>query len=382
MTNELRVLLVDDSRIFRAALQSALETLPWVRVVGSVFSGEKALTHLESIPTDLVLLDLEMPGLSGMDTLKRIQRSNAQRAPAEPVGVLTLSDQADAQSEVARQAKALGAFDFCAKPGSVPLETIPRQELLSSLTPLLERYRNRLNRNRMGNPGSRVLPRPLDPLTPPAGLTALPPHPSGIRPSLGTRHFAAIAIGVSTGGPKALTRLIPNLIPHLDVPVLIVQHMPAGFTASLADSLAKLVPEWSCAEARQGEEIQGRMIRVAPGGKHLEVRRQGGKTLVELTDTPPECGCKPAADVLFRSMAAAYGPRVAAFVLTGMGSDGTKGALEIRKAGGLVLAQDESTSVVWGMPGSALNAGAVHDVAPLDRLPQLLEEWIRRRASP
>lgn len=382
MTNELRVLLVDDSRIFRAALQSALETLPWVRVVGSVFSGEKALTHLESIPTDLVLLDLEMPGLSGMDTLKRIQRSNAQRAPAEPVGVLTLSDQADAQSEVARQAKALGAFDFCAKPGSGPLETIPRQELLSSLTPLLERYRNRLNRNRMGNPGSRVLPRPLDPLTPPAGLTALPPHPSGIRPSLGTRHFAAIAIGVSTGGPKALTRLIPNLIPHLDVPVLIVQHMPAGFTASLADSLAKLVPEWSCAEARQGEEIQGRMIRVAPGGKHLEVRRQGGKTLVELTDTPPECGCKPAADVLFRSMAAAYGPRVAAFVLTGMGSDGTKGALEIRKAGGLILAQDESTSVVWGMPGSALNAGAVHDVAPLDRLPQLLEEWIRRRASP
>lgn len=382
MTDLLRVLLVDDSRIFRGAIQSALETLPWVRIVGSVFSGEKALAHLDSIPTDLVLLDLDMPGLPGIDTLKRIQRTNAHRAPAEPVGVLVLTDQADDRTELVRQAKALGAFDCFSKPAYGPSETIPVQALLNSLQPLLERYRNRLNRSRLANPGSRILQRPVDPSTPPAGLPALPPQSSGIRPALNPRHFAAVAIGVSTGGPKALTSLIPTLVPQLDVPILIVQHMPAGFTASLAESLAKLVPDWSCAEARQGEEIQGRMIRVAPGGKHLEVRRNGAKTLIELTDTPPECGCKPAADVLFRSMATAYGPRVAAFVLTGMGSDGTKGALEIRKSGGLVLAQDESTSVVWGMPGSALNAGAVHDVAPLDRLPQLLTEWIRRRTSP
>ncbi len=384
MAVELRVLLVDDSRIFRAALQSALEEIPWVRVAGSVFSGEKALATLETTPVDLVLLDLEMPGLSGVETLRRIQTLNSRRAPAEPVGVLITSDQTDPQSASVRQALALGAFGYLSKPVFTVPGVVPKAAFLDGLTPLLERYRNRLERQRTGLPGSRILAKPaLDPNTPATGLHRLPqptqPPASGIRSAVSPKVFAAIGIGVSTGGPRALTHLVPALTRVVDVPILIVQHMPAGFTASLADSLAKLVPEWSCAEAKAGEEISGKMIRVAPGGRHLEARRHGGKLITELTDGPLDCGCKPAANVLFRSMASQFGSRIAALVLTGMGNDGTTGAQEIRKAGGLVLAQDEPTSVVWGMPGSAVQAGVVHEVAPLERLPLVLVEWIRRR---
>jgi two-component system chemotaxis response regulator CheB len=384
MATDLRVLLVDDSRIFRGALQSALEELDWVRVAGSVFSGEKALAVLETTPVDLVLLDLEMPGLSGLETLKLIQRLNGSRPPLEQVGVLIVSSQPNAQTEAVKKAISYGAFGFLAKPVSTIPGMPPKVALLEGLLPFLERYRNRLERQKIGGNGSRTIPQPVrDPNTPATGLQKVPsPTPSvgsEIRPVLGPRPFTAIGLGVSTGGPRALTCLVPAITKVVNSPILIVQHMPAGFTASLAESLSKLVPDWSCTEAKPGEEVGGKMIRVAPGGRHLEVRRVGTKLVTELTDGPLDCGCRPAANVLFRSLAAQCGSRSAVMVLTGMGNDGASGALEIRKAGGLVLAQDEASSVVWGMPGSALSAGAVHEVAPLERLAIVLAEWIRRR---
>lgn len=383
MGTDLRVLLVDDSRIFRAALQSALEVLPWVRVAGSVFSGEKALALLETTPVDLVLLDMEMPGLCGLDTLHRIQKFNSLRCQSEPVGVVIVSAQNDSRCDTVRQALSAGAFAFVPKPVSKQPGEVPKEELINSLRPVLERYRAKVERLRVTNlnaPKSapKGLPDPQTPIPPDCASKFILPK-SGIRLPFNPRAFCAVGIGVSTGGPRALTQLVPGLTQVLEVPILIVQHMPVGFTASLADSLAKLVPDWSCSEARHGEEIFGKMIRVAPGGHHLEVRRLGTKYFTELNTGATDCGCKPAANVLFRSMASAYGSKVAALVLTGMGCDGTEGAHDIRQAGGLVLAQDEPSCVVWGMPGSAVQAGVVHEVAPLERLPQVLSDWSRRR---
>lgn len=383
MGTDLRVLLVDDSRIFRAALQSALGSIPWVRIAGSVFSGEKALALLETTPVDLVLLDLEMPGMGGMETLRHILKINGQKCHTDPVGVVIVSAQNDPKSDCVRQALAAGAFAFVPKPVSQQPGEIPTEDLLNALRPVLERYRAKVERHRVANLNA---PKPsskncCDPVTPvPAGCSSKVMQPkSGILFPFNSKAFGAVGIGVSTGGPRALTQLVPGLVQLLDVPILIVQHMPVGFTASLADSLAKLVPGWSCSEAKHGEEISGKMIRVAPGGHHLEVRRLGTRFFTELNTGATDCGCKPAANVLFRSMASAYGAKAAVLVLTGMGCDGTEGAHEIRQAGGLVLAQDEPSCVVWGMPGSAVQAGVVHEVAPLERLPMVLSEWSRRR---
>ena len=375
MSPPLRLLLVDDSRIFRATLQAALEGFSWVRVVGSVFSGEKALHFVESSPTDLMLLDMEMPGLTSLEILVRLQKANALRSSQPAVGALLLSGQHHSQSPAVREAMAAGAFAFVAKPASPEEASI--QAMVENLRPILERFRDRLGRLQITS-GRQP---PADPATPPRLSRLIPTPTTQMRPALHPG-CAIVGIGVSTGGPKALSQLIPDLIREVNVPIVVVQHMPVGFTASLAESLARLAPGWSCAEATDGEELSGKMLRVAPGGRHVEVRRQVGKLVVALTDAPPECGCRPSVNVLFRSLAQALGPRLAVMVLTGMGNDGAAGACEVRRAGGLVLAQDEATSVVWGMPGSVVQMGVVHEVAPLDRLAVTLGDWLRRRASP
>jgi two-component system chemotaxis response regulator CheB len=175
-------------------------------------------------------------------------------------------------------------------------------------------------------------------------------------------------VGVSTGGPAALAELLPELTRRVAAPVLVVQHMPAGFTKHLADSLARHCPV-PVTEAADGEPVDAPAVHIAPGNRHLLVRAQGaGRVVTVLTDQPSQNGCRPSADVLFRAAAAVYGASAVGILLTGMGSDGSEGLGALKRAGGHTIAQDEATSVVWGMPGSAVAAGHVHQVLPLDRI--------------
>lgn len=375
MAEPLRVLIVDDSRIFRAALGEAFLSIPEARVVESVFSGEKALQVLAERPVDLVTLDLEMPGMDGMATLQAITRFNRERPEQIPVGVVMISSHTTQGAKATIDALKSGAFDFIPKP-SGPDPVANKARLVAELREKISAFQtHRTNRLlRLGWSGKAG-----------AGSTAsvpnLPKAPE--RPSrFVSVGLAAVAVGVSTGGPRALGAVLPALVASVPCPIFIVQHMPKGFTASLADSLARQVPV-SVAEATDGEELTRQVVRVAPGGQHLAVYRKANGTLVtSLNEDAPECGCRPAANVLFRSLATACGAQVAALVLTGMGQDGTEGAMAIKRAGGLVLAQDEATSVVWGMPGSVVAAGLVDAVAPLEELPGVLAELAKGARRP
>jgi two-component system, chemotaxis family, protein-glutamate methylesterase/glutaminase len=343
MADPLRILLVDDSRLFRSAMQDLLSTLPDVVVVGSVFNGTKAIDFLERNPgVDLVLLDVEMPEMDGIATLACINRLNGERPMNKPVGVIMVSAFTKAGAEVTVRALQYGAFDFIPKPGGPSEEEnlrILKGELIQKLRAFIQQ--------RMKKPGLKI------------EWTA----PVARAPQAG-RKLRAIVIGASTGGPKALATMLPALLKITTVPVLLVQHMPQQFTLSLADTLSRQTGK-KVVEAREGEVLSAGSILVGPGGKHLMIRKAGSDEITSLSDAAPENGCKPSVDVLFRSAAQTYGPDVLAIILTGMGNDGTAGAQAIRAAGGYVIAQDESTSVVWGMPGSAVQAGAVDQVVPL-----------------
>jgi two-component system chemotaxis response regulator CheB len=197
------------------------------------------------------------------------------------------------------------------------------------------------------------------------------------RPS-GKHRVDVVAIGVSTGGPKALSQLLPTFVPGCPVPILIVQHMPPSFTSHLADRLSR-EPDLPVLEGEDGRELEGGHAYIAPGGFHMQIKRVGERVLIQLNQDPPENACRPSADVLFRSVAAVYGPSSLTVVLTGMGDDGLRGCRQLRELGGLVLVQDEQSSVVWGMPGHVARAGLADDILPLDHLGAAISRRVRAR---
>jgi two-component system chemotaxis response regulator CheB len=357
MPEAARVLIVDDSRIFRAAVEEALAAEEGIRVVGSVYSGEKALEFIRATPPDVVTLDVQMPGMDGVQTLEEIQRLNAARPERDAVGVIMVSSFTRKGADVTVRALQAGAFDFVTKPSGpcadACLESL-RQQLACKI---------RLFQARRCCPGPR-----------PAAAPA-PPHPA----ARAAKPARAVLIATSTGGPRALTALLPQLCGRVEAPIVVVQHMPVGFTASLAASLDRQ----SChavVEAADGEPLRPRTVYIAPGGKHLLLRRgPSGEVLTALNEHPPEGGCRPSADVLFRSAAAALGGEAVAVVLTGMGCDGTAGLAALRRAGGHVIVQDEASSVVWGMPGSAVAAGLADAVLPLEQIAAAVEPLVGGR---
>lgn len=363
-----RVLIVDDSRIFRAALQAALAAQDSIEVVGSVFSGQKALEFIQANPPDVVTLDVEMPGLDGLETLKAIQRFNAQREPGTEVGVIMVSAHTRRGAEVTMRALQNGAFDFVSKPtGAPPAENLHTlQQQLSAKIQLFMAGRSRkaaIASSRRAPPATRLVP----------NAAALSPQ----RLAWARQHPArALVVAASTGGPKALESLLPDLRRHTGLPILIVQHMPAGFTHSLAESLSR--QSSGTVEAQGEEQVVPGGIYIAPGGKHLLLRQVRGQLLTAINEQPPENGCRPSADVLFRSAAAALPGQLVAIVLTGMGRDGTAGLGAVKRAGGYVIAQDEASSVVWGMPGSAVEAGLADDVLPLGEIAAAVASLVSR----
>lgn len=334
---EVRVMLCDDSATARAILTRLLESEPGIRVVHRAADGQAALAALAEARPDVVLLDLEMPVMDGMTALPLILKA----APRAAVIVASALTQRGAKAAIA--ALAAGAADYVPKPqGAAGGAADPafRAELVTKV-----RGWARMKRRESARPAS-VAPRPA-------------PARSGARPAL-------VAIGCSTGGPQALAALLKRL-PLLPVPVAVVQHMPAGFTTMLAEHLDRLGPH-RCAEAKDGETFGPGRVFLAPGDRHLLVEAGAAGLLARLTTDPPENFCRPAVDPMLRSAVQATKGRVLAVILTGMGHDGLEGCRAVAAGGGQVLAQDEASSVVWGMPGAVARAGLPAWVAPPEAL--------------
>lgn len=342
----LRILIVDDSRIFRSALEAALKEHPGVRVTGSVWSGEKAVEFVRESPPDLVTLDVNMPGRGGLEALSEIQQWNASHPDQPPVGVLLLSALTERGAAITVEGLARGAFDFIRKPEG-PDQKANAAILRQLLFEKIDLFAQRRSKSVV--------------------LRAQPQKPIAVTPIARIGQVQAVAIGCSTGGPAALARILPELTRRSSVPLFIVQHLPAGMTRYFADSLSRKCP-YRVVEASDGETVVPQTAYVAPGGRHMVVRRQGERVSIALNDLPPENGCRPSVDVFFRSVAATYSRRVVALILTGMGNDGAKGLGPLKRSGAYVIAQDEESSVVWGMPGAAVATRLVDEILPLEAI--------------
>jgi two-component system chemotaxis response regulator CheB len=343
---KVRILVVDDSAVMRSLLRTVIASDSSLELVGAAADGESALGIIATSRPDLVLLDVEMPVMDGLATL-RAMRARAMRLP-----VIMCSSLTQRGATVTVEALAAGASDYVTKPARQANLAQATQTLAQDLLPKI----HALTARRNPQPSSLLPARPAEPQAP---VPLLAPASSFSSPSV-------LVIGVSTGGPAALDVILPRLPAHFPLPVLIVQHMPEMFTQLLAERLDR-----SCklrvVEASEGMAIAPGRVVIARGNWHMEViPRSAQEPALHLLQSPPENHCRPAVDVLFRSTAAVYGAGVLGVVLTGMGSDGLEGARAITRRGGLILAQDEATSAVWGMPGAVARAGLAQRVLPLD----------------
>ena len=332
MTARIRVLVVDDSAFVRKAIERMLGTADDIEVVGFAADGEEGLAKARELHPDVVTLDVRMPRLGGLETLERLMAE-------QPVPVLLMSTLTQEGAEVTLRGLELGAMDFVDKSSVQPMSMLGlAEELIAKIRAL-------------GGARVRVRPRPARP--PAAGVAAAPAE--------------CVVIAASTGGPTALQTVIGGLPAGFPAAILLVQHIPRGFTKSLAERLdaRSAVP---VREARDGEAVGPGRVLIAPAGIHSRLVRRGGRVEVVLDEEPRDALHRPSADVLMASAAEAYGPLTVGVVLTGMGSDGTEGLRAIREKGGLTLAESEETSVIFGMPKAAIEAGVVRRVVPLERV--------------
>ena len=347
--NKISVLIVDDSRIFRGFVEESLKNENDIEVIGSVRNGIKALEFIKTKKPDVVTLDVEMPDMDGLETLKEIQKIN-KTIEESLIGVVMLSAFTKDGAEATIKALERGAFDFITKP--VTGDTKKNLKFLQHHLCLKIRS---CKAHCLSGKKRGVKSKPVSISRP-------------IRKSK-TQSFEVILIGVSTGGPQALTRLLPELCKITDLPIIIVQHMPETFTESLANNLNKKC-DHTVLEAFPGHTIQPKHIYIAPGGRHLILKNENGDIVTENNRQPPENGCRPAADVLFRSASSLFSSGILALILTGMGNDGTKGLGVLKRCGAYVIAQDEESSVVWGMPGNAVEKGVVDEIKALKDIPK------------
>jgi two-component system chemotaxis response regulator CheB len=358
---KIRTLIVDDAAAFRRALAEELSNDPALEVVGAAANGRIALAKMPQVSPDIVILDVEMPEMDGLATLKEL-RKTYPRLPIIMFSALT-----ERGAEATLDALALGATDYFTKPthegGLDASLKVIREELIPEIKALCHRHVN----ERIDSKGilNSILPSPIV-SRPPALASHTPPGQVQI-----------LAIGTSTGGPNALAEIFRRLPADLPVPIVIVQHMPPMFTRLLAERMST---EFSIRvqEGSSGTVLQSGHAWIAPGDHHMIVVRDGPKIRLMLHQDPPENSCRPAADVLLRSVAKTCGANSLAVILTGMGQDGMRGCEAIREAGGQILAQDEATSVVWGMPGYVARAGLADRVLPLS----LIADEIVRRVRP
>ncbi len=346
-----RVLIVDDAMLIRRLVSDALAADPAIEVVGDAANGRVALQKIAQLTPDLVTLDIEMPEMDGLATLREIRKTNP-RLPVIMFSALTERGAADTL-----EALHMGASDYVTKPASTAGKSVALQTICQDLVPKIRAL------CRVGGPGARRE----------AGAPTTT-RPFAMRPLGSAPRADVVAIGLSTGGPNALAVLFSALPASFPAPILLVQHMPNMFTRFLAERLNGQTA-LTVVEATDGQPIKPGMVYVAPGDFHLTVRRLNSQVVTALGQEPPEHSHRPAADVLFRSVATVYGPRALALVLTGMGEDGLRGSEEIPRVGGRILVQDEATSVVWEMPGRVAQAGLADAVLPIG---DVANELVRR----
>lgn len=356
MSLPVRVLVVDDAVIVRRIITQALTEQGGIEVVGAAAGGAVALERIEALRPDVVTLDLDMPDMDGVTTLKAIR----QRWPVLPVLIFS------GANDQAQQVEALAAGANATVP-KLPHEGNMRNSLAWVRDQLAPAIRNLPRTNRSSPVEETRSPAPTDAIS--------------VRPGRAKRP-AVLGIGASTGGPDALERFLSRLSSDFPLPILIVQHMPEGFTRLLAQRLSDK-SGFPAAEARPGVPLVAGQILVAPGDRHLVVERTAEGPRAQITQAAPENSVRPSVDVLFRSLAQVFGESTLAVVLTGMGQDGLAGTERICQAGGRVLVQDEASSVVWGMPGAIARAGLAEGILPLDQLAQVVNERVRgERVAP
>ncbi len=340
MRDRVRVLVVDDSALMRKLIPMILERDPDIEVVGTAMDGAFALRKIAELQPDIVTLDLEMPRMDGLETLRTIMRG-------APLPVIVFSTHSKEGAYSTFKALALGAIDFVAK---------PTDAAAGNLEPVALQLAEKIKVARRAR-GSKSIPGPALESAPPSkkrGRAALPAN-------------RVIAIGISTGGPNALQYLLSQIPADFPATFVIVQHMPEGFT----DMFARRLDE-CCAidvhEAKSGDLLIAGRALICPGNRHMMVRRMPRGEMVVLSDTPPINGHRPSADVLFHSVAQEFGPTSIGIIMTGMGEDGAEGMGAIKSSGGMTIAQSEETCVVSGMPRAAMLKGYIQKVLPLDSL--------------
>lgn len=361
-SGKIRVMVVDDSAVVRGLVSRWINEDPDMETVGGFPNGQIAVDAIADCAPDVVILDIEMPVMDGMTALPLLLKN------LPGVKVLIASTLSRRNAEISLKALSLGATDYIAKPESnrgVTTSLEFRTELLRKIKAIVPR---KAAAAAAGSQQSAGAPQPAEqalarpPASGPASSGEMSLRPfTHIKPRI-------LAIGSSTGGPQALAKVIEALAPATaNIPVVITQHMPATFTAILAEHLARACGR-TAKEGEDGEKVLPGSIYVAPGGFHMDVVQKDGEPHLRVYDGPIVNFCKPAVDPLFQSLVKVYGSAILALVLTGMGHDGAVGAKQIADAGGNVIAQDEATSVVWGMPRAAAVAGACAAIMPLDEI--------------
>lgn len=337
-----RVLVVDDSAVIRRLLSDILKADPQIELIGAAPNASIALARIKEDKPNVVTLDVEMPEVSGLELLAQIRKV----APRLPVIMFSSLTQRAAATTL--EALALGASDYVTKPTGSGSREASMQQVREQLLPKI-----------------KSLARRTSIATPPAAVA--PRKPNAAKAARRKERVDLVAIGSSTGGPNALADLIREIPAAFPVPIVIVQHMPPVFTQLLAERLQS-TGSLKCHEAKDGDTLKPGGIWIAPGDWHMSLRRDGAQIRASLNQGEPENSCRPAVDVLFRSVASLYGAHTLAVMLTGMGQDGLIGCEHISEAGGQIIAQDEASSVIWGMPGAVARAGLADLVLPLDEI--------------
>ena len=346
----LRVMVVDDSALFRKTISDILKSDPKIEVVGTAPHGRFALEKIPRLRPDVITLDMEMPEMDGLATLEVLRQEYPE------VKTVLFSAHTERGAELTIKALNLGAIDFVTKPARGQTIEANLEEMKRELLPKIQMFSPCNGKSDIATV-ERVKPRRKKP---DKIVSIDSPVPV-------LKRRSAIAIGISTGGPQSLEVFFRSLPANLGQSLLIVQHMPPIFTKKLAEQLSRDGKIPVC-EAEHGEIIKAGQAYIAPGGRHMTVENNGSEKIIQLNNDPPENFCRPSVDVLFRSVAEVYGQQAIGVIMTGMGDDGLGGSRLMKKAGIPIIAQDEETSVVWGMPGAIARNGLADRISPLDNI--------------